>query len=74
MASNSKHTGDTFFKEHGKIIKYAMAMKRNMNKKKIKAGKAKCPFCEGFWHARISSYNGHMHMQCDGTCETFLME
>ena len=74
MASDRKHTGVDIFKSHNKILKYAMAMKRNMNKKNIKAGKAKCPFCEGFWHARISSYNGHMHMKCDGTCNIFLME
>jgi hypothetical protein len=63
-----------FFTQALKTMKYAAVMKRNMNKKGIKAAKAKCPYCDGYWHARISSYNGHMHMRCDGTCKAIMME
>ena len=56
-----------FWAQAEKTMKLAGAMKRNMNKKGIFAGKAKCPYCKGFWHARIAKDNGHMHMRCDGT-------
>jgi hypothetical protein len=56
------------------IMLKATVMKKNMKKRHLYKAKAKCPFCEGHWHAYIAKYNGHMRMQCDGECGTQLME
>ena len=63
-----------FMKQALKTMKFASVMKKNMKKKGIFRGKAKCPYCEGYWHATISKYNGHMHMRCDGECKSIMME
>ena len=55
-------------------LKHAGVMKRNMQKKGIKAGKAKCPYCIGFWHARLMGRKEHFHMSCDGDCGAAMME
>jgi hypothetical protein len=57
-----------------RTMRHASVMKSNMQKKGIKAAKAKCPYCTGFWHARLQGRKDHMHMHCDGDCKTFLME
>jgi hypothetical protein len=63
-----------FVRKTSQIIKYVMAMKRNMLKKNLFRAKAKCPFCDGHWHARIAPNNKHIHMRCDGTCNAMMME
>lgn len=55
-------------------IRKAMVMKRNMLKKNLRVAKAKCPYCEGHWYARLAGNKNHMHMRCDGVCGTNIME
>lgn len=55
-------------------LKHAGVMKRNMQKKEIKAGKAKCPYCDGYWHARLAGPKQRLHMGCDGDCGAMMME
>ncbi len=65
---------DDWMDKQLKTLKYAMVMKDNMKKKSITAAKAKCPYCDGFWHGRLAGPKKHLHMSCDGECKTMLME
>jgi hypothetical protein len=49
-------------------------MKGIMRKKGLTRAKAKCKKCTGHLQARISSYNGHIHIECDGPCKRIMME
>lgn len=63
------------FMEHSsKILDKAMIMKKNMKAKKLTWAKAKCPFCEGHWFATLNGRKEHIHMRCDGTCGTMMIE
>lgn len=55
-------------------LKHAEVMKKNMKAKNITKAKAKCPYCDGYWHARLNGMKQHMHMSCDGDCKTMIME
>lgn len=55
-------------------IKKCMIMKNNMEKKNLTRAKAKCPYCEGFWHATLNGPKKHMWMKCDGDCNTMIMQ
>lgn len=55
-------------------LKKAMVMKKNMISKGIVAAKAKCPYCEGYWHGRLAGHKKHLHMACDGDCKAIMME
>lgn len=57
-----------------KTIRHAEIMRRNMKKKGIRVAKAKCPYCAGYWHGRLAGTKEHMHLQCDGDCNTMLMQ
>lgn len=56
------------------ILKKSYIMKQNMQKKGIRAAKAKCPYCDGFWHGRLMGRKNHLHMMCDGDCGSQMME
>lgn len=56
------------------VLNKAGVMKANMKKKGIKAAKAKCPYCDGFWHGRLAGPKQHLHMKCDGDCGSMMME
>ena len=36
--------------------------------------KLKCPNCDGILAYGVSSWNGHRHLHCDGTCGVSVME
>jgi len=55
------------------LIASAAIMKKNMEKKNLLKAKAKCPFCEGYWHAILAGPKKHIHLHCDGTCNTMMM-
>lgn len=55
-------------------LKKALTMKDNMKKKGITRAKAKCPYCDGFWHAVLAGRKQHLHMSCDGDCKSMMME
>ena len=55
-------------------LKHAMVMKRNMQKKNITRAKAKCPYCDGYWHGRLMGTKQHLYMGCDGTCGAMMVE
>lgn len=47
-----------------------------VNKNEMESDKEyifKCPICNGELHAFKTSYNGHLHIQCEG-CKFILME
>lgn len=63
------------------IIERAMKLKKVMLKKGLKRAKAKCPEegCSGHLNGilapnRRSKDGYHIHMRCDGTCNTVFME
>ena len=67
------------------ILKKAAIMKKHMEAKGLKRAKAKCPYCEGFWHAQLNevrqrngrhglkSIKNHLWFKCDGTCGSMMM-
>lgn len=55
-------------------MKKAAIMKKNMIKANLTRARAKCPHCDGIWHAVLAGKKNHLHMRCDGTCKTFMME
>lgn len=55
------------------FIKKAEVMKKNMDKKGLKRAKAKCPFCDGFWHATLNGHKKHLWLKCDGSCNSMMM-
>ena len=55
-------------------MKKALVMKANMKKKGITRAKAKCPYCDGYWHGRLAGPKQHLHMGCDGDCGAMMME
>lgn len=57
-----------------KTMRFAEVMKRKMKEKGIRAAKAKCPYCAGFWHGRLAGTKDHMHLKCDGDCGTVMMQ
>jgi hypothetical protein len=63
-----------FWKKAEAILPKASIMKKNMLDKGLTRAKAKCPFCEGHWHARLAGKKNHFHMRCDGDCKSFMME
>jgi hypothetical protein len=70
----SKAERDDFLKKSGIIATKAMTMKKNMLIKGVTSAKAKCPFCDGYWHGRLAGRKNHLHLRCDGTCNTVMME
>lgn len=65
---------DTFFEKVERILKPASIMKTNMLDKNLTRAKAKCPFCDGHWHAILAGRKNHFHMRCDGDCGSMMME
>lgn len=55
------------------VIKKASIMKQNMEKKGLTRAKAKCPYCDGYWHAILAGPKKHIHLRCDGECKTMMM-
>lgn len=55
-------------------LQKAMVMKKNMIAKNLFRAKAKCPYCEGFWHGILAGHKKHLHMACDGDCGAMMME
>ena len=55
------------------VIKKASIMKQNMEKKGLTRAKAKCPYCDGYWHAILAGPKKHLHFRCDGECKTMMM-
>jgi hypothetical protein len=56
------------------VLNKAAIMKDNMKKKGFVTAKAKCPYCDGFWHGRLQGSKQHLHMKCDGNCGSMMME
>lgn len=61
---------DKIFSE---IPKKASIMKKNMEAKGLLRAKAKCPYCEGYWHAALMGKHKHIHFHCDGSCKSMMM-
>jgi hypothetical protein len=57
-----------------KTLTLAMSWKIKIKDKGLKRAKAKCPYCEGYWHGVLAGPRNHLHMSCDGDCGTMLME
>lgn len=57
-----------------KTIKLCMSWKANIIKKGLVRAKAKCPYCDGYWHGVLAGSKKHLHMKCDGDCGTMLMQ
>jgi len=55
------------------IIKKASIMKKNMIDRNLTRAKAKCPYCEGYWHAILTGPKKHLHFKCDGPCKSMMM-
>ena len=55
-------------------LKLAMSWKANIIERDLTRAKAKCPYCEGYWHGRLASPKNHLWLNCDGDCGTVLME
>ena len=64
---------DDWSKRIFKTIRYSEVMKKNMEKKGIRVAKAKCPYCDGFWHGILVGPKQHLHMSCDGDCGSMMM-
>lgn len=55
-------------------LQKSITMKNNMMKKGLLRAKAKCPYCDGYWHAVLMGRKNHIHMHCDGECKAIMME
>ncbi len=55
-------------------IQLILAWKRKIVKLNITKAKCKCPYCKGMWHGVIVGKKKHLHMKCDGDCNTAFME
>lgn len=56
------------------IVNKSMIMKTNMLDKGLVRAKAKCPYCDGYWHGVLCGRKKHLHMACDGECKAQMME
>lgn len=65
-----------FVSAFNRILDAAMKMKGQMIRKSLKRAKMKCimPKCEGMWHASLAGPRLHIHLYCDGTCNSNLRE
>ena len=61
------------FKNFDELVNKAIIMKKNMEKKGLIRAKAKCPFCEGFWHGMLNGTKKHLWLKCDGSCDSMMM-
>lgn len=55
------------------IVKKSVIARTNMEKKGLTRAKAKCPYCDGYWHMRLLGPKKHIHLKCDGDCKTMMM-
>lgn len=62
--------------QFGKVLETGMKLKKVMLKKGLERARAKCPFCDGMLWGKLNKNRGalHLHMKCDGTCGTVMME
>ena len=79
---------DRFIERTMQTMGAAANMKANMIRKGLFVAKAKCPYCAGYWQARLAKTSRrnragqavlHLHLQCDGVgsvapCGTIFME
>lgn len=65
---------EDFFAQFRDVIDTAVKLKKVMKKKGLSRARCICPRCGKHIHASISSYNGHMHMACEGQCGMAMME
>lgn len=57
-----------------KIIEMAMKLKKVMQKRGIRAARAKCELCaDGYIHGRLAGRKDHLHMHCDG-CDAAMIQ
>ncbi len=55
-------------------LKLALKWKAKIIERDLTRAKAKCPYCEGYWHGVLCGNKKHLHMSCDGDCKTMMME
>jgi hypothetical protein len=74
----AKAKGDLadFMKRAGAILDKGMKFKAGMQKRGMRRGRAKCPFCpNGYWHGTLNGRKDHLHFACDGAgCDVSMME
>lgn len=65
---------DDEWKRPLEILEKALKWKAKIIKLGLTRAKAKCPYCEGYWHGILAGPKKHLHMHCDGECKSMMME
>lgn len=73
-ADKASDEHDAFLKKMEQVFDMGAKLKKVMLKRGITRAKARCELCDGYLQGALVGRKNHLHMRCDGTCGSMMME